>query len=163
MNDRIPLDEDRSLPDGLRWQLRAMRRDAPPPADLWPSIAARLETPHGARAPRIRLHAKWLALAASVVVAVTAGVIVTPRAGEAREEIALRESRQLTREYDRAQRAMPEAPPPTALAPGLAVLDRTARELRHALVRDPDSRLLLDQLRRTYSLRLALSQRAVVG
>ena len=30
------------LPEALRWQLRGLRRDATPQADLWPGIAARL-------------------------------------------------------------------------------------------------------------------------
>lgn len=30
------------LPDALRWQLRALRRDQPPARDLWAGIAARL-------------------------------------------------------------------------------------------------------------------------
>ncbi|NUO76187.1 MAG: hypothetical protein HOQ32_09255, partial [Lysobacter sp.] len=34
---------DGELPDALRWQLRALRRDQPPANDLWPGIAARLQ------------------------------------------------------------------------------------------------------------------------
>lgn len=159
MTDRIPLDEDRTLPDALRWQLRAMRRDVPPSPDLWPGIAARLEP---ARPPVAR-RAPWYALAASVLLAVTAGTLVHPRLAAEPDAITRREVQNLTREYDRALRQMPDAATDRAVAPGLAELDRSAREIRHALDRDPDSRLLLEQLRRTYTLRLALSQRAIVG
>ena len=163
MNDRIPLDEDRSLPDALRWQLRALRHDETPPVDLWPGIAARLDAAPAAVRRTGRRRVPALALAASVLLAVFAGVLVQPRFADAPDTVARHEAQNLTREYDRALRAMPDARPPAALAPGITELDRTARELRHALDRDPDSRLLLDQLRRTYSLRLALSQRALVG
>lgn len=159
MNDeRIPLDEDRALPDALRWQLRAMRRDVPPSSDLWPGIAARLEAPR----PAAR-RAPWLALAASVLLAVGAGALVRPHVGGAPDALARVEAQKMTREYTRALQSMPASPSAGALAAGMAELDRSARDIRHALDRDPDSRLLLEQLRRTYSLRLALSQRAVMG
>lgn len=158
-DDRIPLDEDRTLPDALRWQLRAMRRDVPPAPDLWPGIAARLAAPPKP-SPR---RAPWLALAASVLLAVGAGSLVQQRMGDAPDAVARREARQMTREYTQALESMPPARPAGALASGIAELDRSARQIRNALDRDPDSRLLLEQLRRTYTLRLALSQRALVG
>ena len=36
-HDPTPLSDD-----ALRWQLRALRQDAPPSRDLWPDIAAKL-------------------------------------------------------------------------------------------------------------------------
>jgi hypothetical protein len=162
MNDeRLPLDEDRALPDALRWQLRAQRRDVAPPVDLWPGIAARLQpqaTPRAAsRMPRF-------ALAASVLLSIAAGGFVYESRTEApASTVAHREAQSMTREYDRALQAMPQASAPSELAPAFTELDRSAREIRRALQRDPDSRLLLEQLRRTYSLRLALSQRVLVG
>jgi hypothetical protein len=163
MNDdtRIPLDEDSTLTDALRWQLRAQRRDVAPPVDLWPGIAARL-----AAAPvRPRWKAPRYALAASLALAVVAGAMTMHRwaAPAPVSATATRQAAQsMTREYDRALDAVPVAKSPE-LAPAFAELDRSARQIRRALQRDPDSRLLLEQLRRTYSLRLALSQRAVVG
>ncbi|WP_133501972.1 hypothetical protein [Cognatilysobacter terrigena] len=163
-NDRIPLDEDRTLSDALRWQLRAQRRDIALPADLWPGIAARLEAP-APRAAR-RGPMPWFAMAASVLLAIGAGSLVQRTGVTPIDTIAHREAQTLTSEYDRALRSMPataKAPSSPELAPAIAELDRSARQIRRALERDPDSRLLLDQLRRTYTLRLSLSQRAVVG
>lgn len=160
MNDeRIPLDEDRALPDALRWQLRAQRRDLAPPTDLWPGIAMRL-----APAPaKPRWTAPRFAFAASVLLAVLAGTLMLSPWSTPEPATAARHAAQsMTREYDRAFDAMPDAKSPE-LAPAFAELDRSARQIRRALQRDPDSRLLLEQLRRTYSLRLALSQRALVG
>lgn len=162
-DNHIPLDEDRTLSDALRWQLRAQRRDIAPPTDLWAGIAARLDTP----APRTarRTRTPWYAMAASVLLAVGAGTLVQHVGVSPVDSITHREAQTLTSEYDRALRSIPAnaASSSTELAPAIAELDRSARQIRRALERDPDSRLLLDQLRRTYSLRLSLSQRAVVG
>ncbi|WP_133478369.1 hypothetical protein [Cognatilysobacter segetis] len=161
MNDeRMSPDEHGALSDALRWQLRALRRDAPPPVDLWPGIEARLAA---APQPR-RVAAPRFALAASVLLVIAAGgLVLGTRAPGGTASVAHREAQSMTREYDRALQAMPDAQAPAELAPAFTELDRSAREIRRALQRDPDSRLLLEQLRRTYSLRLALSQRALVG
>lgn len=148
-----------ALPEGLRWQLRAQRRDTAPARDLWPGIASRLEP---APAPQ---RTPWLALAASLLlVAGVAGIwpgrIREGDAGQA----ALAEARRLSTDYRQALDALPaEASRPPALAPAIDELDRSAAQIRRALARDPDSRLLLEQLRRTYARRLALSQRVLVG
>ncbi|MNP82071.1 hypothetical protein D3C76_1805950 [compost metagenome] len=47
------------------------------------------------------------------------------------------------------------------LQPVFDDLDRNAGLILQALARNPDSRLLLEQLRRTYARRLALAQRLV--
>lgn len=69
------------LSDALRWQLRGLRQDEAPAAELWPGIARRL-TPHasdavpapsGARSPAVTAAWRWrmpVALAASMLVAV---------------------------------------------------------------------------------------------
>jgi len=156
----LPLDEDRTLSDALRWQLRAQRRDVEPANDLWAGIAARLEPPR----PRTARRTHWYALAASLLLAITAGMLLRPSyTGVGHGEIARQEALRMTREYDAALRRMPDAPASRELAPAMAELDRSAREIRRALDRAPDSRLLLDQLRRTYSLRLELSQRAALS
>ena len=75
------------------------------------------------------------------------------------------EARAMTREYDAALREV-EASAPEATAtqqPALHELDRSAAQIRTALARDPDARFLLERLRRTYSLRLALTQRAALS
>jgi hypothetical protein len=52
---------------------------------------------------------------------------------------------------------------PAPLEPALATLDQGAAEIRQAMDSDPGARYLLDQLRRTDSRRLSLTQRAVTG
>lgn len=150
------------LPDALRWQLRAMRRYEEPANDLWPGIAGALE----ARPPVApRPHVPWLAMAASVLLVVGLvgfwqGALGDPvPAGP----LALHEANQLARQYESALRELPDASRSTAFAPAFHELDRSAKEIQRALAQDPDSRLLLEQLRRTYSQRLALSQRALHG
>ncbi|GAB6196271.1 hypothetical protein PAGU2595_015790 [Lysobacter xanthus] len=137
--------------------MRAQRRDVEPARDLWPGIAARLPAQRPAPSP----WAPRFALAASLAVAT--GTVLLLRLPATPGDEAARQASVVVREYDQAMKAMPKADAPAELAPAMVELDRSARDIRHALKRDPDSRLLLDQLRRTYSLRLALSQRAVVG
>lgn len=155
-HERIPLDEDRALPDALRWQLRAQRRDVPPAADLWPGIAARL-APRPQRRTRRTLP---FALAASVMVATFAGALALRTPSWTPEQ---RAATQLSQDYRAALETLPQPQAPADYRAALSELDRSARDIRRALQRDPDSRLLLEQLRRTYTLRLVLTQRAVVG
>ncbi|GAB3744751.1 hypothetical protein [Lysobacter olei] len=83
-HDNYDTPDTPDLPDALRWQLRALREDEAPAADLWPGIAARLSARTDkaaplafASAPPVASRAAWLrrsrlpvALAASVLVAV---------------------------------------------------------------------------------------------
>jgi hypothetical protein len=156
--DRIPPDDAGTLSDALRWQLRAQRRDIEPTSDLWPGIATKLETPPR-RATRT---APWFAVAASVLVMVGVALLMRPRAVDV-DAIARVEGQKLSQDFNAAINDMPAAGRSDEIQPALSELDRTARDIRKALNRDPDSRLLLDQLRRTYTLRLALSQRAALS
>ena len=54
-------------------------------------------------------------------------------------------------------------PVPAELVPSIATLDRSVADIRSALARDTDSVLLLQQLQRAYSRRLALTQRVATG
>jgi len=146
----------------LRWRLRQLPREMDPPTDLWPGIAARLQAP----SPRRRRH--WpvlLALAACLCLAVGLAAVLrpAPAGGDFEAELVRREAEAMTREYEAALRELGQAPAPEAIAPSLATLDESAREIREALAADPDSVRLLEQLRRTYSRRLALTQRAALG
>lgn len=151
---------DHELPEALRWQLRALRRDEAPAHELWPGIAARLQTPRPARR-------RWLvptAIAASLLLLV--GVFeqlndpATSPAAEPRATLVQREADGMTRQYQAALQELAPAGVPAILQPALDDLDRSAALIRDALAHDPDSRLLLEQLRRTYAHRLALVQRA---
>jgi hypothetical protein len=171
-------DRPEARDDALRWQLRAMRRDLPPERDLWPGIAARLPVrPARAAAPR-RRWLQPLALAASVLLVVGAvgwmGRTGFGPGAPAITEATLvqREAESMTLQYQAALQELGQrdrrdpvagvaanARVPASLKPTFDELDRDAALIRAALARDPDSTLLLEQLRRTYAHRLALTQR----
>jgi len=164
----------------LRLQLRGLRREIEPGHDLWPGIQARIgQLPARATAPSrgnpaTRL-APW-ALAASLVLAVGVAWRMQPppvsalaaaadgSAGLA--AIALdREADAMTTEYRAALQELQAATPQPSVArreqPALRELDQSARQIREAIALDPQSRFLLERLRRTYALRLALTQRTI--
>ncbi|MCF7221980.1 DUF3379 domain-containing protein [Marilutibacter chinensis] len=178
------------LPDGLRWQLRALRHERAPDRDLWPDIAARLP-PRNAIAAPPRRPARWLApvaMAASLLLVV--GVLgwnaplkpvgspppaatpalsradavpaTTPDTATARTPSMLAlETAGMARQYQAAFEQIGAVPVDSGLHPALAELDRNAELILQALSEQPDSRLLLERLHRTYARRLALSQRLV--
>lgn len=145
----------------LRWQLRQLPREIEPPGDLWPGIAARLQPARPARKGLGWLAG--LAVAASLCLAV--GIAWAPRTAPAdpQAELVRREAQALAREYQAALVQFEGAPLPAPIEPALATLDQSLADIRRALDQDPGAHYLLDQLRRTYSRRLALTQRAVTG
>lgn len=147
--------------DALRWQLRALRQDTLPARDLWPDIAARLASmPQQAPAPKRRALAPF-ALAASVLLAVT--VTWQLQRAPTGDAVIQREAAALTRDYTGALAQLDvQAKGSPEYGPALHALDVSAAEIRHAIATDPNARFLLDQLRRTYARRLALTQRAVM-
>lgn len=147
--------------DTLRWQLRALRQDTPPVRDLWPDIAARLASAaRQAPAPKRRPLAPF-ALAASVLLAVT--VTWQLQRAPTGDAVIQREAAALTRDYTGALAQLDaQAKGSPEFGPALHALDESAAEIRHAIATDPNARFLLDQLRRTYARRLALTQRAVM-
>ena len=148
--------------DTLRFRLRQLPRELEPRRDLWPGIAARLP----ARRPAARRWPALLALAACLSLAVGLAAWLRPPAAPApglEAELVQREAEALTREYEAALAEMAGVPVPEPLAPALATLDESAGQIREALAEQPDSIRLLDQLKRTYSRRLALTQRAALG
>lgn len=166
---------------GLRMALRALRQDIEPEHDLWPGIAARLQSlpQQPVRAPR-KLRPGWLwplALAASTVLAVglawqlklaapaATAVPVLAQSSRAAGSATLvqREADNLTIHYNAALRELASQPVPAGWLPGLDALDRSAIEIRGALQQDPGSRLLLQRLRDTYTRRLVLSRRALTA
>lgn len=157
---------DDALSDALRWSLRGLRRDVAPEHDLWNGIAERIAQTPASSQPAVNRHQRrWngaapLAIAASLVFAV--GVAwqlrpLSPQAGATQTANLAHEAEAMTREYDAALREV--ATPNRTGFPALQELDRSAAAIRTALTRDPDARFLLDRLRHTYELRLALTQR----
>ena len=158
--------DDNNLGDELRWALRGLRRDTQPERDLWPQIAARLATPAPSAAPATAKA--WLApwaLAASLLLALgVAWRLQAPvPAPDPQAQLLDREAQALTREYDAALHELQASAPQADAGPALRELDRSAAQIRSALQRDPDARFLLERLRHTYSLRLALTQRAALS
>lgn len=174
--------------DRLRWQLKGLRQDIPPPRDLWPGIAARIAelpqasaespaddtgtgrwfppaSPGGTGATTLPLRARRLvpwAMAASVLLTVgflwQATHLTTPQ-----EPLIRQEAAQLTRDYQGALAQIQGAEDHPELGGALQELDRSATEILDALDHAPNTRFLLEQLRRTYAKRLALTQRAVMS
>lgn len=152
--------------ESLRWRLRAMRADVPPSRDLWPDIAARIaEAPQSPILPvetTIQSHrAMPWAMAASALLAL--GLVwqlgtMKPQP----DPLIQREAASLTRDYQGALAELESAGTPPEIAATLTALDHSAAQIRSAIDAQPNARFLLDQLRRTYARRLALTQRAVM-
>lgn len=152
----------------LRWRLRQLPREIEPARDLWPDIAASAK-----RAPaKPRWH--WmhsLAMAASVALAIGLAWRIAPpppapaTTAQSDEEARIleREAAAMTHEYKAALLELNGAPVPDSIEPDLRVLDDSARQIRAAIAANPDSPALLQQLRKTYSRRLELTQRAIAS
>ncbi|GAB3390046.1 hypothetical protein [Lysobacter fragariae] len=169
-------DDDARLPDALRWQLRALRRDVEPDRELWIGIATRLSAqsasttvPAAPHASRRLMPMAFRPLAMAASLALVVGTVVwsqrsddtmtAPAADNAQASTFVqREAQGLTAEYQAALDEM-QAPVPASLETTVAELDRDVATIREALAHNPDSVRLLEQLRRTYAHRLALAQR----
>jgi hypothetical protein len=142
----------------MLWKLRQLPREMDLPRDLWPGIADGMQ-----RRPA-RVRRPWLAslsLAASLVLA--AGLVYKSPVGAGlgaplpdpadtlSANVVRGEAAAVTREYD-------GAPVPAAVQPELKVLDDSAAQIRRAIAADPDAVFLLQQLRKTYELRLNLTR-----
>ena len=156
----------------LRLALRGLRQDRDPGRDLWPGIEARIHAlpPASLPASPPRRWAWPLAMAASMLL--SAGVawqmrpadappVAAPTGEAVAATLVQREATTLTVQYQAALRELEFQPAPANWQPGLDALDRSAAEIRSALEQNPDSRLLLERLRETYTRRLALSRRAL--
>ena len=151
-----PHDDTTQISDTLRWQLRALRCDEAPGRDLWPGIVAALA---------VQRRRSWLAPAAIAASLLMVGMVSwwqgtrMPVTSASSATLVQREADGLTRHYQAALREFAPLSSPGSLQPTFIVLDRDAALIRAALEESPDSRLLLEQLRRTYAHRLALVQR----
>lgn len=164
---------------GLRMALHGLRQDIEPGHDLWPGIAARLQSaPQQSRQAPRRRRPDWLwplAMAASLALAVGLAWQIKPMQPDQAvvaevaqvspanqgETLVQREADNMTVHYEAALREMTLRPLSAPWQPGLDALDRSAIEIRTALQHDPNSRLLLQRLRDTYIRRIALARRAI--
>jgi hypothetical protein len=185
-NDYNPA-EQADMPDVVRWQLRGLRRDVPPQRELWPGIAGRIaaESARSASAavasPGARNSRRfaWLAVAASITLAIGVGWQLRPSApagsssaggaqsargsGDPTATLMLREANAMTWEYKAALREIDVRDASPADAGALRQLDRSAALVRRALAQDPDAHFLLDRLQKLYARRLALTQRLALS
>ncbi|GHB99701.1 hypothetical protein GCM10010080_10760 [Thermomonas carbonis] len=156
----------------LRLALRGLRQARDPGSDLWPGIEARIRALPQASTP-LEPRRRWpwpVAIAASMLLSaglawqmrpVDAPVALPAAETRIATTLVQREASTLTVQYQAALRELEFQPAPANWQPGLEVLDRSAAEIRSALQQNPDSRLLLERLRETYTRRLALSRRAL--
>lgn len=152
----------------LRWQLRGLRRDVEPQADLWPGIAARI-----AMAPKrdispatsgAKRFAPW-AMAASVLLAV--GVVwqmlpAAPQQAPIGNPVIRQQAVAMALDYERAFARLQQGDTHPEMQRAFGELDRGAAQILTAIDRDPSAPFLLEQLRRTYARRLQLTQRAAM-
>ena len=169
MTSEIDLDNDELGDAPLRMALRQLRSDRVPTHDLWPRIAADIaaaptRVPTAARPVGGSRLVPW-AIAASLLLAGALAWQLRPLQPHDGEAVLITpEARAMTREYQGALKVISSSVPAGAVStPALRELDASAAQIRGALARDPDARFLLDRLRHTYSLRLALTQRAALS
>lgn len=170
----------------LRRRLQALKTERQPERDLWPAIAAQLQNPswRPARAPR-RVMLPWAA-AASVAIAVVAGIWLASHLGDltaARQQDAivaervpmaapvgrallLGEARAMQASFDGAIAAATAARElgghrggnGRELESAARELDAAAAQLNAALAQAPDAAYLIELLKRTHERRLALAR-----
>lgn len=172
----------------LRRVLADLPRERSPANDLWPGVAAGMTSrgPESAAAGADRsnddaLHyhrrrsrrasaGRWLAAAAALVLMLGLGQILQRTAAPSSGAVQRADhalpliADAVAYEY---QAAIATLPPQGVRAPALqdadAELEQATAELRAALDQSPHSIFLLDQLRRTYALRLRLQRNAHIG
>src|SRR5436190_14562246 len=109
------------LPDALRWELRALRRDLAPSTDLWPSIAHRIAaTPQRTTGRTTAPASKRLvpfAIAASLALVIGIAWQVRPAsapagaANDPHHQLLAREADALTLEYQAALKVLDTGAP----------------------------------------------------
>ncbi|WMJ70056.1 hypothetical protein [Stenotrophomonas sp. 24(2023)] len=167
-------DPDSSFDPDLQARLRALPDERAVPEGSWERLALRLPPREAPAAPgaapatvvALPRRRRWLWPVGAAMAASLALYWVTPGQRHdtvpgAAPSLMQAQADDMTRQY---QQAVAESLPANADAgewqPALAELDHSARQIRAALAQDPRSRLLLEQLQRTYALRLQLTRQA---
>ena len=153
-----------------RNEMRKHAGPVEPSRDLWPAIAARIAmVPVEAAATTRRRYLPWMAIAATVLIAIGAGVFVSrgPSPRHAADAIAgalpvtpvapatIQADAQLP--ATALEWAIPDDP---TLARTAQNLDRASAQLQDALEQRPDAVFLVGLLNRTNSMRLRLLRKS---
>jgi hypothetical protein len=138
----------------FEWRNQMRELDGPlePARDLWPDVAARIaaQRPQRSRFPRI-----GMAIAASLVIAVAAGLIAQ-RMPQHRSVVA-EDTGEDTIPRPALEWAQPENP---VLAAAAQDLDGASAQLQQALEQNPEAVFLVGMLNRTNGQRMRLLQQA---
>ncbi len=166
--------------DPLRQRLRALPACRPVPQDGWTRLKAALPPRQDGSAalpaqsvasalPRgHHRRRRWIwplggALAAGIALyAVLPTALQVQPATPGMPTTLQVQASAMTEEYRQAMAVLPEQRV-ADYQPALAELDRSAAQIRDALAQDPRSRHLLEQLQRTYALRLELTRQAAMA
>lgn len=149
-----------------RNQLRKLGGAVEPQRDLWPAIAAAVATSEATAQPRRRPMLAWLALAATVIVAVGAATFAwrSPSGRIAPAPELARQAPPSVAPAAVAERpstaldwAVPQDP---ALAASAQNLDNASAQLQSALEQRPDAVFLVGLLNRTNAQRLRLMRKS---
>ena len=161
----------------LQQRLRALPRQLPPPADGWTRLQAALppRAPEVACVPRrvdagrtARRRLRWAlpvgaALAASLALYwVMPLAIGPPTDAQSGPSVLQQQASAMSADYQQAIAALPRVDAPE-WRPALRELDDSADQIHAALAQSPRSRHLLEQLQRTYALRLELTRQAATS
>lgn len=166
--------------EALRQRLRALPACMPVPPDGWNRLKAALPpreyvgvalpaAPVAMIAPASRRRTRrWAWPVGGALAAGVALYAVLPTAMQSLHPSAVApttlqvQASAMTEEYRQAMAALPEQRV-ADYQPALAELDRSAVQIRDALAQDPRSWHLLEQLQRTYALRLELTRQAAMA
>lgn len=149
--------------DTLHLQLRGLRRDIVPQVDLWPAIEQRIvQAPRRSSVARSGRLRRWLPLAMAASLLLAIGFAWRTNIAPQPQPLIRQHAMVMAQDYRSALQQLDQAPIHPEIKPALDDLDHTAAQILSAIDEHPDARFLLDQLRRTYARRLALTQRAVI-
>lgn len=179
MNHEDPriTDDTDDTDDALRQRLRALPRELAPPGDGWTRLQAALpprppivvdlpRTLGHRRSVRRRLRWAWpagAALAASLALYWVVPQTTQPRLPEpGAPSVLQQQASAMSADYQQAIAALPRVDAPE-WRPALRELDDSADQIHAALAQSPRSRHLLEQLQRTYALRLELTRQAATS
>jgi hypothetical protein len=146
----------------IQRNLRAMNAPRPPERDLWPAIAARIESGYETAAPRAQRR-RWMPLAAAagtvfaIVGALTFFALRGPVETATNDDYAMTTRVERISPAQAREQALRSGADPRLAGPNI-VLDAAHSELQQALEQHPDAVFLVSLLNRTNAQRMKLEQ-----